>query len=69
MRIVISFDCDNASFEDDFFGAVKHALAQASRKIAAQHRRPKATVCTALEAEDKILDVNGNTIGKVSVES
>ena len=68
MKVVIEFECENASFEDDFEDAVQHALSQACNKILAQHERTPATVCNTPEALDKLLDINGNTIGKVRLQ-
>jgi hypothetical protein len=67
MKITIQFYTDDASFEDDFHEAIKHALDQAKKKIRVQLKRPKS-LCDAPEAADKIIDVNGNTIGYVSLE-
>jgi hypothetical protein len=68
MRVKIEFTCDSASFADEFEASLTVALQQARRKVLRQMVRPGTCVCTAPEADDKILDVNGNTIGTVVVE-
>ncbi len=68
MRITIEFECDNAAFEDDFDGAVRRTLAQARTKIAAQKLRDQDAICKHPEHIDKLLDINGNTIGTVALE-
>lgn len=68
MRVTIEFETDNTAFSDDFTAELNHVLYSAEMKIWAQRRRKPATVCTALESIDKLLDTNGNTIGTVRIE-
>jgi hypothetical protein len=68
MKIIIEFETDNAAFEDDFAAEVRAVLVQAKHKIFAQMGRPNGCKCTAPEAVDKLLDVNGNTVGSVSIQ-
>lgn len=74
MKIIIEFECDNAAFEDGciydgcIYSELRQVFHQAERKILNQLAREPATVCDTPEAADKLLDTNGNTIGKVVVE-
>ncbi len=71
MKVTIEFDCSNAAFsgedfsDDLFLEEVSHILAQADWKIRSQFYRPPASVCTAPESADKLIDSNGNTVGTV----
>ena len=66
MFVRIEFSTGNASFEDDFDGELDSILHQAADKIRRQMLRPKS-LCDAPESADVIIDINGNTIGTVSV--
>jgi hypothetical protein len=78
MKVIIEFDCDNASFhpEDDspnlalrlsvFTYAMSMVLDQAKNKIFKQYVRPEA-LCEHNEADDLLYDVNGNRIGTVKL--
>lgn len=69
MRVTITFDTNNAAFEDDFDAELARVLRSLPRKIGAQMARASGCVCTHPEADDKLLDVNGNTCGFVRVEA
>ena len=69
MRVTISFDTDNAAFEDDFDAELTRVLRHLPRKIRAQMGRAPGCLCVTPEADDKIIDSNGNTIGSVCVEA
>lgn len=67
MKIVIAFYMDNASFVDDFHGELERVLNKVKTKVCVQvTRRP--SICDVQEADDKILDSNGNTIGFIKLE-
>lgn len=66
-KVVIEIEMKNAAFEGDPTPEVTRILAQACSKIAEQLER-EPTICTAPEASDKLLDINGNTVGSVRVE-
>ncbi len=66
MKVYIEFDTDNTCFEDNFEGSLTHVLAKAALKIQ-KHVAYKRCVVLP-EATDKLLDVNGNTIGSVRLE-
>lgn len=57
MKITIVFDTDNAAFEDDFAREIRAILIQAKHRIFEQ-----------LKGSDKLLDTNGNTVGRVSID-
>lgn len=65
--IRIEFCTDNAAFEDDFATEVRRVLEQATWKVCRQMNRSPGCMCTAPESDDKLLDTNGNTCGKVEV--
>jgi len=69
MKVTITFDTDNAAWEDDPTGELHDVLEQAYAKVLEQINTPAATVCTAPEAMHKLLDINGNTVGSILVES
>jgi hypothetical protein len=53
MKIIISFDTENASFEDDFDGEIKRVLKQAENYL------------TDYSNNENLSDINGNKIGNV----
>lgn len=67
MKITVEFGTENAAFSEDFEGEIRYVLFQARRKIMEQLERPDC-LCDAPESADKILDHNGNTIGRVEVD-
>lgn len=68
MRVKLEFNMDSHAFEDeDLDVALAFMFRQARRKIIEQLARP-AALCTAPESADKLLDVNGNTIGSIQVD-
>lgn len=66
MKVKIEFCCDNAAFEDGFASELRKILTQARDKILVQRKR-KRVICTAPEADDVLMDTNGNTVGTVEV--
>jgi len=67
MKIIIEVECQGAAF-DNFEYEIHRILNQAEHKILQQRDREPATICDAPEAADKLLDVNGNTVGTVRYE-
>jgi hypothetical protein len=68
MKIIIEIECDNAAFEGgNRWRELKRILAEVPRKVAEINRR-KPCLCDAPEASDKLLDINGNTVGKITVQ-
>lgn len=67
MKVKIEFSVDNAAFEDDMEHELKCVLLSCAHKILAQQERRAGCVCDAPEVSDKILDINGNTIGAVQL--
>ena len=66
MKITITFETDNAAFEDDFQGEIRHLLAQARDGIFAQLDGTEG--CWKPEpGEHPLRDINGNKVGKVEV--
>lgn len=67
MRIHITIDTDNAAFEDDEHELLR-IIQTIPAKIEEQKARGEDCLCDAPEAGDKLLDINGNTVGKVRIE-
>lgn len=65
MKLFMEIDLDNAAFEDDFEGELKRILGRVSAKVMNQRARADGCICDAPEVDDKILDVNGNTVGRL----
>lgn len=61
MKVQINFEVHEHETE--------YLLRQCLRKIGAQLKRDPATACDALEADDVLKDLNGNTVGTVKVEA
>ena len=68
MKLFIEIEMNNAAFDGDPLPEVVRLLEQAVGKVAMQLVRPEATVCDAPESTDKLLDINGNTVGSVRLE-
>jgi hypothetical protein len=68
MKVSIEFECGDDALSTDFENEVRYVLDRAKYKLVEQFDRVPATVCTAPEAADKLLDSNGNTIGFVRLE-
>jgi len=67
MKILIEFDCNNAAFTDDFHGEVASMLVQANHKIREAMER-RSCACDPPESSNRLLDTNGNTVGKIEVK-
>lgn len=65
MLVKIEFSTDNAAFEEA--SEIHFVLAQIAKKVQAQAARSEDCICTAAEADDKLLDHNGNTVGSIVV--
>ena len=64
MKAKIDIELDNAVFEDNFSLELSSVLQQAANKLVKQYTSEPATVCVADEPMHKLLDSNGNTIGR-----
>ena len=62
MKVSITFECDNAAFEDDFKSELRHVLRKAEALVEGSIIPGSCLVETR-----KILDSNGNTVGRVMV--
>jgi hypothetical protein len=60
IKAMIEIELDNAAFEDDFSLELSAILQQAASKLVRQRTSVPVTVC----AHDKLLDFNGNTVGR-----
>lgn len=69
MKVTITFETGTAAWVDEGFGwQLRHVLEQVEGKVMRQLTREPGCVCDAPEADDKVIDSNGNTIGSVKVE-
>jgi hypothetical protein len=67
MKVTIEINCNSAAFDDDPIPELTRLLAMVPRKVVKQMHRPSC-MCDALESVDKLLDTNGNTVGRVIVD-
>lgn len=67
MKVTLEINMDNAAFEDNPF-ELRSLLLIAATKVENQMMRDENVICIAPEADDKILDSNGNTVGFVKLE-
>lgn len=66
MKVQIEIELDNDAFNGNLLGELRRILLTVPTKVKAQLQRP-ASICQAPEASDKLLDINGNTIGKITL--
>lgn len=64
MKIRVEIECVNSIFEDDFHREVKRICRSIPGKVMKQLERPQC-ICDAPEVSDKLMDINGNTVGSV----
>jgi len=67
VKIKIEVDCSNAALHDDLHGELTHILGTIPDKVCNQLERDGRCICEALESDDKLLDSNGNTVGRLEV--
>lgn len=67
MDILIKINCDDDALHSNLKGELKRILSTVPDKICSQLERDGRCVCEALESTDKLLDINGNTVGTVQV--
>jgi hypothetical protein len=67
-RIVIELAMKSAAFEDDPEAELRRVMQQAWTKAERQLARAPGVVCDAPEADDVLLDSNGNRCGVIRVE-
>jgi hypothetical protein len=65
MKIAIDLTVIHAALHDDFPGELTRLLSTVPAKIARQLERSGRCICEALESDDKLLDINGNTVGHI----
>ena len=63
MKIEVELEVIHAAMHDDFMGELARLLSTIPAKIANQLERDGRCICEALESDDKLLDINGNTVG------
>lgn len=67
MKIIIEINCEDAALHDDFETEFPRLLNTIPQKIYNQLERDGRCICEALESDDKLLDINGNTVGRLRV--
>ena len=69
MKVLIDFSLDSASFWDDYFSEIRNVLHQAEHKLLFKRKEDDGSVSIdePEPLEGKLIDYNGNTIGKVKV--
>jgi hypothetical protein len=65
LKVVIEVECTGAAFDENPIGELKRILRTVPAKVVNQLTREAGCVCVAPEADDKLLDVNGNTVGSL----
>ncbi len=68
MKITIEFDTDNGSFEVDQYGEVKRILQQVGSYTYQYMLHPTYQLDRNNDKGHKIVDTNGNTIGKFKIK-
>ena len=66
--ITIHIETDNAVFEDLPYESLRHLVYHLSDRLAPLQTRSLAAIQKALDGV-KLRDINGNTVGKVTVET
>lgn len=67
MKIKIEIDCDDDALHEDLENELPRILRTVTPKVCKQLERDGRCVCEALESTDKLLDINGNTVGVLRV--
>ena len=69
MKVLIDFSLDSARFHDDYFSEIRNVLHQAEHKLLFKRNESNSSVSIDQPdlLESKLVDYNGNTIGKVKV--
>ena len=67
MKIEIKIAVEGSALHDDFPGELTRLLSTVPAKIARQLERSGRCICEALESDDELLDINGNTVGLLSI--
>lgn len=65
MRLVIEIELDNDAFANEPELEVGRILDTCGGKFFRQLSRVGGCLCDASEVDDKLLDVNGNTVGSI----
>jgi hypothetical protein len=67
MRVQIEIDTSNDAFEEDPYGEFVRIMDTVSAKVHRILARAPGCICTAPEVDDKIMDLNGNTVGSITI--
>jgi len=69
MKLTIEINMDNAAFDGPLCGELSRILSSVTRKVESQLERSPECICDAPEIDDKLLDINGNTVGSVRLQN
>jgi len=65
MKLTIEIEMDNDAFADEPETELARVLRTCTDKFQRQLARANYCLCDAPEVDDKLLDVNGNTVGRI----
>lgn len=69
MKLTIEISMDNAAFEGPLGPTeVSRILGKALSKVEGHMMTDTDCTCDAAEIDDKLFDINGNTVGRVRLE-
>jgi len=68
MKVTIELSMDNAAFEENPTLELSRIMETVTGKVARQLQREDGCLCIADEIDDKLMDINGNTVGFVKLE-
>lgn len=68
MKIIIEIEMDNDAFAEYPEIELRSVLNTIPSKFNRIRMRSADCICAALEADDKLLDINGNTVGRITLE-
>lgn len=68
MKLNISLEIDNDAFENNLESELARILGTVPGKVMRQLGRDSTCACIHPEADDVLQDINGNTVGTVSLK-
>lgn len=68
MKLTIEIEMSNAAFQENPTLELSRTMDTVAGKVSRQLQREDGCICVALEIDDKLKDINGNTVGFVKLE-
>lgn len=68
MKVTIEIEMKGTAFEGQPFDELSRIIRTAERKARRQSARSDECICDTPEADDKLYDINGNSVGFVRLE-